>query len=136
MVNDDNPSALSSVTASARRCLAAPAFHGVFFDDLARRAPGAVALFAGADERILRNFLRNAITLLLMDAAGSPNAADRLDYVRTHHGPDALNVRPEWFAHWVESLMHSVRGVDPEYSAALEASWRRVIAAGVQKVIP
>lgn len=136
MATFHNPTPLSVVTESARRCMARPVFYDTFFAELSRRLPEAAALFAGADQRTLHNLLRGALTLLLLDAAGSPQAAVKLDRVRHRHGPAELELDPAWFPHWTESLMVALRRGDPFYSVALEGQWRKVVAPGIEKVIP
>ncbi len=124
------------VTESLRRCYASDGFFGVFFDSLIKRRPQVVTLFEGADEVVLRNFLRNALTLLLMDATGSPHAKAKIAHVHQRHSPGDLDIDPAWFPDWTESLLQAVRASDPKVTADLERAWRRVIEPGVRKVTP
>ena len=127
---------LSDVTDSARRCMARQIFYDTFFGRLGAAVPEAAELFKDADEVVLKNFLRNAITLILSDAAGSRHAADKLAQVRERHGPSDLNLNPEWFPPWIEAVIVAARTADPQINHALETAWRKVITPGVQKVIP
>ena len=127
---------LSEVTKSCNRCFAVPAFFGTFFQELSPRVPAVTDLFAGADEIVLKAFLRKAVTLILLDAAGSPHATESLARVRIRHGPGDLNLNPDWFPHWIESLMAAISKHDPEYTPTLGKKWRAILKVGVQKVVP
>ena len=127
---------LGDVTNSCQRCLETSAFFDTFFQKLSSRAHVVTDLFAGADEIMLKAFFRNALTLLLLDAAGSQQAKKRLARVRTWNGSDGLNLNPEWFPHWIESLMVAIRKHDPEYTPALEYKWRVILEVGLRKVVP
>jgi hypothetical protein len=124
------------VTESLRRCYASKTFYDEFFGSLARRVPEAVKLFDGATEIVLKNFLRNALTLILMDAAGSPHATAKLKQVHQRHGPDDLNLNPAWFPEWTASVLEAVAKSDPETSSSLLAAWERVLTPSVKKVTP
>ncbi|MDH4228136.1 MAG: globin [Nitrospirota bacterium] len=127
---------LTTITDSFRRCLANHAFYGTFFQRLTRRLPQVGKYFEGADEAMLHAFLRKAITTSLMEAAGSPAAADLLARIQHRHGPVEMDIPPHYFSEWLEALIETVRACDPMLDAHTEETWRTVMGRAVALVTP
>lgn len=127
---------LIDVTRSCQRCLEIPEFFDTFFRELPSRAPAVFDLVEGSEGVVLRSFLRNAIALVLLDAAGSQQARERLSRIRTLHGQKGLNLNLEDCSHCIESLMVAIREHDPEYTPSLGHKWRTILEAGARQVAP
>jgi hypothetical protein len=85
--------------------------------------------------RVQHKLLKEGITFLLMSAGGSQFAQNEINKLGVRHDPTHLNVKPELYGYWVESLMKTIRQFDQNYSPELDAKWRRILDAGIQQMI-
>ncbi len=112
---------------------------GEFFDDfyatLSERAPGIGAMFAGVDMQRQNRLIRRGVEHLIEYAAGSEESAEALRQVGQSHGEQGLNVAPELYALWLDTLMETVRMHDPEANDEVESAWRVVAGGGLDLII-
>lgn len=117
--------------ASFDRCCDRADFFVSFYRNFFRNCPGIEPLFARTDFERQHKLLRHAIGLLLIfpnQPAGEPTILSR---VAERHGPSDLNIDPDLYPGFVESLIQTVAEHDPEFDATVEASWRLTIAPGI-----
>ncbi len=110
-----------------------------FFDDfyatLSERAPGIGAMFAHVDMQQQNRLIRRGVEHLIDFALGSAESAEELRRVARTHGRQGLNVAPELYALWVDTLMETIRIHDPHANDDVEAAWRVVLRGGLDLII-
>ncbi|MBI1310759.1 globin [bacterium] len=110
-----------------------------FFDDfyatLSERAPGIGAMFAHVDMQEQNRLIRRGVEHLIDFAQGSAESAGELRRIARTHGRQGLNIAPELYSLWIDTLMETVRAHDPEADDNAEAAWRVVLRGGIDLII-
>jgi hemoglobin-like flavoprotein len=119
--------------ASFDRCSASPDFLSGFYQNFFQACPDAKPLFARTDFARQVKALRDAIGLLLIAPffSTAEDAPTLLARVAERHSRRHLNIEPRFYPPFVDSLLDTVKAVDPEYSPTVEVAWRAAIAKGV-----
>jgi hemoglobin-like flavoprotein len=129
------PDAPAELTAAAKasfdRCCEQADFFVSFYRNFFRNCPGIESMFAHTDFERQHKLLRHAIGLLLIFPNQPPGEPTILSRVAERHGPGDLNIDPDLYPGFVESLVQTVAEHDPEFDEAIEAAWRRAIAPGI-----
>ena len=55
-----------------------------------------------------------------------------LKILAARHSQADLDIKPEWYEHWVAALVDTVAIYDPEFDDTKREAWRRVLAPGVE----
>jgi len=123
--------AMQQAQASYRRSCAVPDFFAQFYRTFFAACPEAQPKFAHTNFERQHKLLQHAIGLLLIfpkQPAGEPGLLSR---VAERHSRRDIGVSPAWYAPFVDSLIATVKQVDPEFTTLLEKSWRVTLAPGV-----
>lgn len=118
-----------------RCCEAEPEFFDDFYFNLSDRLPIVGSMFAQVDMEQQNQLIRDGIADLIDYAIGSSRAAAELKRLADSHSRSGLGIAPEFYPHWVDSLMETIRKHDPEADDVSEAVWRQVLADGITLMI-
>ncbi len=72
--------------------------------------------------------------MMIRLGTGNANARRILEKVGNTHSRQALDIRPELYDLWLDSLCEAIQRHDPDYSAELEALWRENMQEGIKLV--
>ena len=61
---------------------------------------------------------------------GEPGG-DILDQIGAQHSKRVLNIEPQMYDDWLDSLVETVRAFDPKFYDDVELAWRMSMAAGI-----
>ncbi len=119
--------------ASFERCCASPDFIPTFYHLFFTACPEAKARFEATDFFRQHQLLRHALRLLLL-YPNRPEAEghDLLRRVAERHSRRDLDIPPELYPPFVDSLIRAVARYDPECNEGIEAAWRATIRGGVE----
>lgn len=119
--------------ASLKRCLSTPDFLRTFYD-----------LFMGYSEEIREKFrqtdftrqtriLADSLYAMAVVAQGERESPAwvEMDRLGRQHSRGQLDIRPEYYDVWLDSLIKAARQYDPEFTPALETSWRETLRSGI-----
>ena len=106
-------------------------FYFTFFNSHADFKP----LFSKTDFNKQKQLLKETINFMIMYANGSGIAARTLDRVAILHDKDHINIRPEYYKYWVDSLIDTLKEFDKEFDDSLEHNWRETLDQGIQLFI-
>jgi len=120
-----------SVRQSFSRCTLTDGFLVTFYEILASSSDEIRGRFAHTDMPRQRRLLKEALVYLISYPTGNAFAQSRVNELGNSHSRTNLNIRPEWYTIWVDSLMQAIRRYDAMYSPELDAAWRRVLAPGI-----
>lgn len=97
--------------------------------------------FTAADPRVREAFrdtdMAHQISMLrksffyMVNFFASTEPADYLQRIAALHGPGRLDIEPELFDLWLETLVEVLRDIDPEFDTCVELAWRVVLAPGL-----
>ena len=113
---------------SYRRC-GQDQFFPAFYQRLLASHPSIAPRFAKTDFEKQHKLLQHGLGLLLIFAKReNPTMLDR---IAVRHGPSDLNINPELYPFFVDSLLATVKQFDPQYNAGVEDAWRQALAPGI-----
>jgi len=118
---------IHNVHASLNRCLAQENFIGIFYDIFMAADDNIRHMFARTDFERQKKLLRKALLSAVTFAAGGEVARDRLSEIRVSHNKAHMNVKPEYYPLWLDSLVLAVREADRSCDDRLEQEWRAVL---------
>ena len=124
------------VRQSFQRCSAfGDEFFDSFYAHLVDRETAIGQMFAATDMHKQNQLIEEGIGQLIAFAEGNSESETRIRELGRSHGRHYINVPPEYYPLWVDSLMKAVKENDPQYSPELEAQWRKVVAPGIELMI-
>jgi hemoglobin-like flavoprotein len=111
------------------RCLRGKNFIERFYEIFLESHPAIRPMFAKTDFQTQRMALRHGISAAISYASGSSLTKRTVDQMaashsRTGHAP----VSPELYPYWVDSLVQTVKEMDPQATPQLLSRWRQGMA--------
>lgn len=122
------------VNRSFGRCCDSTGFFESFYSILIASHPDIPALFADTDFTKQNEVLQVGLRLMLLFDHGSEAAKQAVETIRESHARDQLNIRPELYDYWLDSLMRACAKHDPQFNKELESSWRTLLAASINHI--
>ncbi len=92
-------------------------------------------MFAHVDMQQQNRLIRRGVEHLVNFALGSEESTEQLRRMARTHGREQLNIAPELYGLWVDTLMETVRMHDPNANDHVEAAWRIVLRGGIDLII-
>ncbi len=86
--------------------------------------------FRNTDMEKQKGMLKKSFYHLLV-FYGSNQADDYIQKIAASHNKNHLNIRPELYDLWLDTLMQTIQQFDPQYSEEVELAWRLVLAPGI-----
>ncbi len=126
---------IHNVHGSLNRCLANDSFISIFYDVFMEADDDIRQMFANTDFTKQKKLLRKALLSAITFAAGGDVARERLEKIRVSHNRAHMNVRPEFYPIWVDSLIKAVAVCDLTYDAKLDAEWRAVLQPTIDFIV-
>jgi hemoglobin-like flavoprotein len=122
------------VQLSLGRCCNQTAFLDAFYGNLFQSSPVVAPMFAHTDMARQKKLLKDGISFLLMYSKGDELGKMKVEKLALSHNRDHINVKPEYYALWIESLMKAVAKFDPKFSPALDEAWRKAVQKGIDEM--
>jgi len=104
------------------------AFYDAFLASDSRIPP----MFDRTDMTKQKNLLRQGLTMLLMYSKNTPLARSAIEQLAIKHSRRQLNIAPELYPLWVNSLLTCVEKYDPDFDASLREKWHQSLATGIE----
>ena len=125
----------ATVEASYDRCLEDDTFFDTFYDKFLAMSEEIPPLFANTDFRKQKQVIRMSVRMLVRLGAGEEATKLAINKLGESHSRRQHNIKPEWYALWLNALCESVAKHDPEYTPELEQLWRDTMKPGIEKMI-
>ena len=123
------------VRSSFCRCMgASDEFFDDFYETLSARAPGLGTLCAHVEMQQQNQLIRQGVEHLIDYATGNEQSAQELRRLGKTHGRSGLNVRPELYSVWIDTLVETIRKHDQQSTDDIEAAWRVVVRGGIEQM--
>ena len=134
------PINFDSVKKSYGRCMitrqSKEKFFQHFYQHFLNSNPEIAAMFEQTvfDKQI--TMLKNAISMSILFAEKQDELAkDVLTKIRNNHSSRKLNVKPEYYAFWLASLIDTLWACDTQFSEQLESQWRDMMQISIDYII-
>jgi hemoglobin-like flavoprotein len=125
---------VDEVKKSLGRCLHEGDVFDAFYRVFLEQDPRIPERFTNTDWEEQKRLLRHGVNNVIAFHDGSYTARNALERIRYTHGRDRLNIPPDLYDFWIESMITAVRQFDPEFDTRLEESWRQLLREGVDFV--
>ena len=127
---------LAQLEDSLRRCNADPDFLDRFYERFLRSSPKVREKFRGTDFIRQKRMLQASLQLLLVAAQDDgERPTPYLDEVAARHSASQRAIGAELYDLWLDSLLATVREVDPSWSPEVEHAWESVMTVGIAYLV-
>ncbi len=126
---------LDQVIESYHRCRANDAFFDAFYDFFLDKSPEIAAKFANTDFTNQKRMLRESILTMLCFNLESEGSREEIERLGRRHSYSQLDIKPEYYSMWLDSLCQCVALYDPDYTPQLENLWRGAMRKGIDLII-
>ncbi len=128
------PEYVKLVEASFGRCCLCKDFFDHFYNVFLGSSSQLKDMFAKTDFDKQKKLLKNSINYVLMyakDRGGISKSA--LDKVGVVHDRSHVNIKPNMYPLWTESLMKTIQHFEgPNFTQELNTAWREVIKPAIE----
>ena len=114
---------------SYSRCLRSPRFFSGLYERLLASDPVIPPMFAKTEFPKQHKLLQHGLGLLLSYANRTDDTL--LDRIAARHSSGGIGVPPAMYALFVDSLLATVREIDPKCDANIEQAWREALEPGI-----
>lgn len=119
------------VSKSYGRCVIKKGFFEDFYSKFLESNPAIKPMFANTNMARQRQLLQNGISYMIMYAKNSPIGIAKLEKIAELHDRSHVNVRPELYRFWLDSLIAVVKTYDSAYSPETENAWIATMNKGL-----
>lgn len=123
-----------AIQSSYLRCCASSGFFDTFYDIFLAKSPEVAEKFANTDFTRQKRMLRESIFKMVRQASFDGEARAEVERIGELHAR-RLDIRPQLYALWLDSLCEAIERHDPGYVPALEVLWRRRMQQGIDLII-
>lgn len=120
---------------SYERCCADPAFLDVFYEELLTVSTEIAHKFKNTDFERQKRVLKASILIMMTCASGIEGSDCGIDRIAKAHDRNHADIPPELYPIWLNSLVTAVKLCDPKYQPNTGVIWRKMMKAGIQRMI-
>ncbi|MGK0289255.1 MAG: hemoglobin-like flavoprotein, partial [bacterium] len=131
--NNDNL-AFPNIQTSLNRCLMKDGFIDRFYEIFLSSDPKIKPRFANTNFDAQMKLLRYGINLAVQFANRDELAANIISRLGTKHNVQNLNINPELYPFWTNSLIKALSEFDDEFTAQLENEWRTALQLAIDEM--
>ena len=125
---------VEAVKASYGRVLVDVDLMKNFYRTFTESHPDVAKMFARTDLAKQRETLKTSLSMAILFPQDNVVAKSAMRRVRDSHSREKLNVTPELYTHWLNSLVEVVSSSDPDFTPLLEQQWREVLGHTVSYI--
>ncbi len=125
---------LAEVKESYSRCCINPKFFDLFYENFLTSHPTIAPMFAKTDMTKQKSLLRQGVSMMFMHLGGNSVGTTGVDRIAESHSKKNLNIDPNLYEYWINSLVKSVKECDPHITPALEIEWKKTLRSGVDRI--
>ncbi len=81
-----------------------------------------------------RKLLRATVYIMVTRSVDDVQARETLESIGHSHGRTQLNIRPELYEVWLDSVCQTVKQMDPDWTSEVEREWRDRLRAGIDLI--
>ncbi len=127
---------LKAFKGSLMRCSGSPTFIDRFYTIFLASSPKVQEKFANTDFERQKRALRASLHLMLLVAGDGENGPEYyLKDLAEIHSKQQRNIGAELYDMWLNSLLATVREMDPRCSPDIERAWEKVMGIGIRYLL-
>jgi len=117
------------------RCIENSNFIYRFYEIFLSKDENIKSMFAHVDfdkqTKLLRHGLLSMITYLDQESSAGKFTFDRL---RETHGTGGMDIKPEQYSIWKESMLQTIEEIDTEFNAEIKSNWIEVLDTCIRMI--
>lgn len=117
------------------RCMADERFFDIFYDRFVASSPAVAVRFAHTDERRQKKAVRASLYLIMSCAVRTEPDYAMLEPLAQRHSRQQLDIGPELYRLWLDSLIESVRTCDLSFDPTIERIWRDAMQRAIEFLV-
>lgn len=125
---------ISIVKKSYGRACLNPQFFDRFYDIFLKSSPKIEPKFAKTDFEKQKQLLRTGVAMLLSHVEGKSVGTVTLNRLGKSHSKKNLDIHPNLYQLWIDSLVKAIQECDPKCTPELERGWQKVCSVGVDYI--
>jgi len=122
------------VVASYHRSRQSGVLFDTFYEIFLRKSPEIASKFAHTDFARQKLMLKQSLLEMLNYYCGIESVRQEIERIGNLHRQ--LEIRPEHYELWLDSLCEAVARHNPEYRAELGELWREAMRPGIALMLP
>jgi hemoglobin-like flavoprotein len=126
---------LQHVISSYGRCCVNPGFFDRFYEIFLGSHSAIKPMFAKTNFSKQKTLLREGVSMMLLHLEGKTVGTTCLNRLAETHSPRHMNITPQLYQYWIDSLIKTVKECDSECTAELEVEWRRALHTGIHYIV-
>lgn len=126
---------LNEVKESYSRCCVNPKFFDRFYENFLSSHPTIAPMFAKTEMTKQKQLLRQGISMMFMHLGGNSVGTTGIDRIGESHSKKKMNIDPNMYDFWINSLVKTVKECDEKMTTALEADWKKTLRSGVDRIV-
>ncbi len=105
-------------------------FFEAFYDGFISRSDDIAARFASTNMEQQKEMLYRSFRHMV-DFSVQRQASDELRRIAERHSKSQIDIHPDLYDIWLDSLIETVQLFDPRFTEEIELAWRIVLAPGI-----
>lgn len=122
------------IQSSFKRCEATGDFVDAFYSIFLGTSDEVSSMFSETDFAKQHKLLRATVFMMVTRDISEPKAAEAIERIGHSHSISQLDIRPELYELWLDSLCATVKQLDPDWSDELELAWREEMRPGISLI--
>ncbi len=117
---------------SLDRCGSTSEFLGRFYEIFSASSPEVAARFSQTNFKTQTRALKTSFYMAMLASDKTSEASDYLERIALRHSHRQLDIKPEFYALWMDSMIKAVSEFDPQYDKGVELVWRRFMQPAIE----
>ena len=109
-------------------------FLDTFYERFLASDPRIAERFERTDMTQQKNVLKKSLVNAINFPSGDPLARRAIEILANSHSNTGLDIEPELYSYWEDSLISTLRQHDPEWNSDTEDSWRFQLSATLDEM--
>lgn len=126
---------IENVKRSYGRCLNRGDFFDYFYDLFFDSHLDVKKMFVNTDLAEQKKLIRHGLNLIIIYAGGGFTGQIGLQRIQETHNRCNLNIHPDLYPYWRESLLQSVEHFDNTLTDQVKKEWNQVLDKGIQFIV-
>ncbi|MBL1259543.1 MAG: hypothetical protein COB33_003305 [Thiotrichaceae bacterium] len=122
---------ISRVRLSYGRAISKRQFLDRFYELFMSSSPAVARKLASTDIATQQELLSQAINMVILFPQGNKIAKNAIKRIRESHCRDRLDIKPEYYQFWIDSLIAALSEHDPDFNEELDRAWRKVVQEAI-----
>ena len=105
-----------------------------FYEIFMASHPDIPKLFENTDFDKQKDLLSQSINMAILFPQKNKIATNAIDRISKTHSKENMDINPEFYPYWLDSLITTLSESDPEFTTDLERQWRLILQETIDHI--